>query len=65
MTSEFLSVTSLVILSGDLNHIVDVVSWPKFGNSSISMRVVIITSSLKGFDQKKHFFGGVVLVQVK
>ena len=25
------------------NYIVDVVMWPKFGNSSISMREVIIT----------------------
>ena len=25
-------------LSGDWNYIVDVVMWPKFGNSSISMR---------------------------
>ena len=32
--------------------------WPKFGNSSISIREVIITSSLKGFDQKNHFFEG-------
>ena len=28
----------------DLNYIVDMVMWPKFGNSSISMREVIITS---------------------
>ena len=33
-------------LSHDSNYIVDVVMWPKFGNSSISMREVIITSSL-------------------
>ena len=26
------------ILSRDLNYIVDLVMWPKFGNSSISMR---------------------------
>ena len=30
----------------DLNYIVDMVMWPKFGNSSISMREVIITSML-------------------
>ena len=29
------------ILSRDSNYIVDVVMWPKFGNSSISMREVI------------------------
>ena len=34
------------ILLRDSNYIVDVVMWPKFGNSSISMREVIITSSL-------------------
>ena len=33
-------------LSRDSNYIVDVVMWPKFGNSSISMREVIITSIL-------------------
>ena len=32
------------ILSRDSNYIVDVVMWPKFGNSSISMREVIIIS---------------------
>ena len=32
------------ILSRDSNYIVDVVIWPKFGNSSISMREVIISS---------------------
>ena len=39
--------------------------WPKFGNSSISMREVITISILKGFDQKNRFFWGVVLVQVQ
>ena len=34
------------ILSRDSNYIVDVVMWPKFGNSSISMREVIIMSIL-------------------
>ena len=34
------------ILSCDLNYIVDVVMWPKFGNSSISMKEVIRTSIL-------------------
>ena len=33
-------------LSRDSNFIVDVVMWPKFGNSSTSMREVIITSIL-------------------
>ena len=34
------------ILSRDSNYIVGVVMWPEFGNSSISMREVIITSIL-------------------
>ena len=33
-------------LSRDSNYIVDVVMWPKFDNSRISMREVIITSIL-------------------
>ena len=46
------------ILSCNSNYFVDVVMWPKFGNSSISMREVIITSTLYGFDQKNLFFEG-------
>ena len=34
------------ILLRDSNHIVDVVMWPQFGNSTISMREVIVTSIL-------------------
>ena len=34
------------ILSSDSNYIVDVAMWPKFGNSSISIREVITTSIL-------------------
>ena len=34
------------ILSGDSNYIVDVVMWPKFGNCSISMKEVVITSNV-------------------
>ena len=34
------------ILSRDSNYIIDVVMWPKFGNCSISMGKVIITSIL-------------------
>ena len=40
------------------NYMVDVFMWPKFGNSSTSVREVIITSILQGFDQEKHFFEG-------
>ena len=39
--------------------------WPKFGNCSISMKQVIITSILKGFNQKNQFFWGVLLFQVQ
>ena len=53
------------ILSRDSNYIIDVVMWPKFGNSSISMRKVIITSILWEFDKKIRFFWWVVLVQVQ
>ena len=35
-----------IILSRDSNYIVDVVMWPKFGKSGISLREVIITSIL-------------------
>ena len=38
--------------------------WPKFGNSIISMRKVIITSILQGIDQK-NIFWGVVLAQIQ
>ena len=34
------------ILSGKSNYIIDVAMWPKFGNCSISMWKVIITSIL-------------------
>ena len=34
------------ILSFDSNYVGNVVMWPKFSNSSISMREVIITSIL-------------------
>ena len=34
------------ILSYDSNYIVDVFLWPKFGNSSTSMKEVITTSVL-------------------
>ena len=34
------------ILSSDSNYIVDVAMWPKFSSFSISMKEIIITSSL-------------------
>ena len=33
-------------LSHDSNYILDVVMWPKFGNSSICIREIVITSIL-------------------
>ena len=53
------------VLSRYSNYVVDVFMWPKFANSSISMREVFTTSILWGFDQKNGFFYGVVLVQVQ
>ena len=53
------------ILSRDSNYIVDVFMWSKFGNSSISMKQVITTSILQGFDQKNSIFWVVVLFQVQ
>ena len=52
------------ILSRDSNYIVDVVMWPKFGNSSISIREVIITSTCKDLTRKPLFWV-VALVQVQ
>ena len=46
------------ILSRDSNYNVNVVMWPKFGNSSISMRDVIIALILEEFDQKTAFSEG-------
>ena len=34
------------ILSCNVSYIVDLAMWPKFGNSSISMKEIIITSIL-------------------
>ena len=53
------------ILSHDSKYIVDVVMWPKFGNSSISLKEIIITSILWGFDQNKQVLCGVLLVEVQ
>ena len=46
------------VLSCDSHYLVDVVMSPKFGNSSFSIREVIIVSILSGFDQKNCFFEG-------
>ena len=37
-------------------YIVHVFMWPKFGNSSISRKEIIITSIVKGLDQKSNVF---------
>ena len=43
-------------LSRDSIYTVDEFMWPKFGNSSISVKEVITTSILSGFDQKNRIF---------
>ena len=48
-------------LSGDLTYTL----WAKCGNSNICMREVIITSIFYGFDQKKQFCRGSLLVQAQ
>ena len=53
------------ILSCDSNYILGVFMWPKFSNSSISMKEVITTSISQGFDQKNRTFWQVILVQVQ
>ena len=52
------------MLSRDSNYIVDVVMWPKVGNSSISMRTVISFSFIKIWPEKTIFWR-VVLVQIQ
>ena len=52
-------------LSRESNCFVNVVMWPKFGRSSISMREVIITSILYGFAQKNQFLWRLLLVEVQ
>ena len=50
---------TIQVLSRDSNYIVDVVMWTKFGNSSVSMREVIVTSILfKDLTRKTAFFEG-------
>ena len=44
------------ILSRESSYMVDLMMWPKFDNSSISIREVIVTSILQGFNQKKTLF---------
>ena len=39
--------------------------WLKFDNSSNSIREIIASSILQGFDQKNRFFWGVVLVEIQ
>ena len=39
--------------------------WAQFGNSSMSMRGVIVASMLYEFDLENHFFWGVDLIQVQ
>ena len=46
------------ILSRNSNYVIEVVMWPNFGNSSISMREVIETSIYKYLTRKTNFFEG-------
>ena len=50
--------TTQKTLSNDSNYIVDLVMWPKFGNSSISMIQVIITSISVDLTRKINFLWG-------
>ena len=46
------------ILSRDSNYILNVFMWPKFSNSSISMKEVITTSISQGFTRKTALLDG-------
>ena len=51
--------TTQKTLSHDSNYIVDLVMWPKFGNSSISMIQVIIETSISvDLTRKINFLWG-------
>ena len=56
---------SCKILSRESSYTVVKVMWPKSDISKISMREVIITFILKGYDQKQHLFWGVAFIQVR
>ena len=61
MTSQFLTMMSPTISDHDITWLKlywGVVMWPKFDNSSISVKEVILTSISQGFDQKNRFFEG-------
>ena len=47
----------------DLNYIVDLVMWPKFGNSSISVRELIMTSIDLFLDSDSFYHISLVNVQ--
>ena len=53
---------SCKILSRESSYTVVKVMWPKSDNSKISMREVIITFVLKGYDQKQHLFLGLTYI---
>ena len=57
-------VTSKILLC-ESNYIVDAVMWPRFGNFTIPMTEVIITSILWELDHKNQLFWAVLLVQVQ
>ena len=53
---------SCKVLSRESSYTVVKVMWPKSDNSKISMREVIITFVLKGYDQKQHLFLGLTYI---
>ena len=55
MTPQYLLMTSAT-KSRNSDYITDVVMEPNFGNSSISIREVIINSILEEFDQQTLFY---------
>ena len=46
------------ILPRDVNYIADVVMWPKLGNSSPTLKEVIITQFYKDLTRKTNFYEG-------
>ena len=58
MISQIMFMTLLTVFyQSDSNSIVDMLIWPKFFNSSISMWEVMVISVLKRFDQICTMYG--------
>ena len=70
MTSKFLTYYFNIIvdainkiLSRDSNYSVDVVMWPRFANSTISLREVLNLNFIRIWPQNPFFLRGLFLVQ--